>query len=141
MLGEQNKKDVPFIFEDEWKLHKYNDSNDFEKIKEILIENKGILIQGRAGTGKSYVAQEIAKIIGNVAKVAFTNKASLNIKGSTIHKFLKLDKGGNINKQVLNKIKKYIKYIIVDEISLISKYLWMRLVEVKKSKIILIIQQ
>jgi DNA replication protein DnaC len=141
MLGEQNKKDVPFIFEDEWKLHKYNDSNDFEKIKEILIENKGILIQGRAGTGKSYVAQEIAKSIGNVAKVAFTNKASLNIKGSTIHKFLKLDKGGNINKQVLNKIKKYIKYIIVDEISLISKYLWMRLVEVKKSKIILIIQQ
>jgi hypothetical protein len=120
---------------------KYNDSNDFEKIKEILIENKGILIRGRAGTGTFYVAQEIAKSIGNVAKVAFTNKASLNIKGSTIHKFLKLDKGGNINKQVLNKIKKYIKYIIVDEISLISKYLWMRLVEVKKSKIILIIQQ
>jgi SpoVK/Ycf46/Vps4 family AAA+-type ATPase len=103
ILGEQNKKDVKFR---RWKLHKYNDSNDFEKIKEIKIENKGILIQGRAGTGKSYEAQEIAKSIGNVAKVAFTNKAGLNIKGSTIHKFLKLDKEGNIHKQVLNKIKK-----------------------------------
>jgi hypothetical protein len=40
ILGEQNKKDIKFIFEDEWKLHKYNDSYDFEKIKEeITIEN------------------------------------------------------------------------------------------------------
>jgi RecA-family ATPase len=63
MHGEQNKKDVQFIFEDEWRLHKYNDRNDFEKIKEYLIENKGMLIQGRAGTGKSYVAMQKALVM------------------------------------------------------------------------------
>jgi hypothetical protein len=49
-----------------------------------------------------------------------------------MHQFLKLEKQGNINKQVLYKIKIYTKYIIVDEISMISKYQWKRLVEVKK---------
>jgi ATP-dependent exoDNAse (exonuclease V) alpha subunit len=101
-------------------------------MKDIAVNSKGLLIKGRAGTGKSYVAMQIAKCLKGVSKLAFTNKAALNIKGKTIHKFLKIDKEGNISKSLLQMVKDKVKYIIVDEISMINKYLWRRLVELKR---------
>ena len=64
-------------------------------------------------------------------KLAPTNKAALNIKGSTIHRFLKMDEEGNISKKVLDMnhmIKKKFKYMVIDEISMIGKDIWKRLV-------------
>lgn len=120
-----------YKFSCKWQDQKINDSAEFNKIKEVIENNKGILIQGEAGTGKSYVAKKLSELLGNCARIAPTNKAALNIKGQTIHKFLKLNKEKRISPIYLKKIKKNYKYIIVDEISMISKEIWHRLMLLK----------
>jgi hypothetical protein len=86
----------------------------------------GYYYKSAAGNGKSYVAKNVSKVLGNVKKLAPTNKAALNIKGSTVHRFLKMDEEGNISKMVLDSIKKKYKYMVVDEISIINKEIWKR---------------
>lgn len=125
-------KDYKFNIDD-WKDYDIGDSDDWEKIKDIFINEGGLLLQGDAGKGKTYVAKKIASCLDKVVKIAPTNKASLNLKGSTIHKFLNLDINGYISTKRLNTIKKTIDYIIVDEISMITKDLWNKLVFVKQS--------
>ena len=51
--------------------------------------------------------------------LAPTNKAAINIDGSTIHKFLGLDDDGKLNSQMLKKLKQ-LDYVIVDEISMVG---------------------
>ena len=125
-------KDYNFKIND-WKDYNIEDSNDWEKIKDILVNQGGLLLQADAGKGKTYVAKKIASCLDKVRKIAPTNKASLNLKGSTIHKFLNLDIDGNMSTKKLNSIKKTIDYIIVDEISMITKDLWDKLVFVKRA--------
>jgi hypothetical protein len=132
-LGPQEIKPAVFTPEKDWITHPYNDSDQFVEIMKIATELGGVLIQGRAGTGKSYCAKLIASLLKNVSKIAFTNKAALNIKGRTIHKFLRLDKNGKMNRTWLKLLQKSVKYIVVDEISMISKHLWRLLTEVKRS--------
>jgi hypothetical protein len=112
------------------------DSNDYEKILDICCKKGGCLLTGSAGTGKSYVINEISKKL-NCAKITPTNKSALNIRGQTIHKFLKIDKDGIMDKSRLNSIKnKKYDLIIVDEISMINKELWRKLLILKdKTKI------
>jgi ATP-dependent exoDNAse (exonuclease V) alpha subunit len=105
----------------------------FNEMLDIAVKNGGLLIKGRAGTGKTYCGLAIASILKQVSKIAFTNKAALNIKGRTIHKFLKIDKDGKMSKDMIKVYKKSIKYIFVDEISMIAKPLWKLLVEFKKA--------
>jgi hypothetical protein len=60
----------------------------------VLVSKKGLLLQASAGNGKTYTAKMIAKTLEKGVKIlAPTNKAALNIGGSTIHKFLKNDQG------------------------------------------------
>jgi hypothetical protein len=118
---------------DDWKDYNIDDSDDWEKIKDIFINKGGLLLQADAGKGKTYVAKKIASCLDKVKKIAPTNKASLNLKGSTIHKFLNLDIDGNMSTKKLNTIKKTIDYIIIDEISMITKDLWDKLVFVKQA--------
>jgi hypothetical protein len=125
-------KDYNFKIDD-WKDYNIEDSDDWEKIKDILVNQGGLLLQADAGKGKTYVAKKIASSLDKVRKIAPTNKASLNLKGSTIHKFLNMDIEGNISTKKLNTIKKTIDYIIVDEISMITKELWNKLVFVKQA--------
>ena len=73
----------------------------------------------------------IEKII-KVEKIAFTNKASNNIRGKTIHKFLKIDANSKIDREWCKKIKHLYDAIIIDEISMISADLWCKLSLVKK---------
>ena len=79
---------------------------------EVLDKKGGLLLQASAGNGKTYVAKQIAKKLMEkgygVKIIAPTNKAGLNIGGSTIHKFLKIDKEftENIfNSTLFNSIK------------------------------------
>jgi hypothetical protein len=44
----------------------------------------------------------IANTLENVKKIAPTNKTALNLKGSTIHKFLNMDIDGNVSTAKLN---------------------------------------
>jgi ATP-dependent exoDNAse (exonuclease V) alpha subunit len=63
--------------------------------------------------------------------MSFTNKASRNIMGTTIHKLLHITGSGNIPKKTINSLKKY-KYFIIDEIGMISNQLWKYLMLLKK---------
>ena len=117
----------------DWKDYNIQDSDDWEKIMDVLVEKDGLLLQADAGCGKTYVAKKMASILANVKKMAPTNKAALNLKGSTIHKFLNMDIEGNVSTKILNHIKKNVKYIFVDEISMITKELWRRLAFVKRA--------
>ncbi len=65
----------------------------------VMTENGRLQLQADAGNGKSYVAKNISKELPNVKKLAPTNKAALNVKGSTIHRFLKMDEEEKINKR------------------------------------------
>jgi ATP-dependent exoDNAse (exonuclease V) alpha subunit len=98
---------------------------------QILDKKGGLLLQASAGNGKTYVAKQIAKHTrskgGQVKIIAPTNKSSLNIGGSTIHKFLRIDKKGCICSKFLKLVKEAYQYIIIDEISMIGKELWKKI--------------
>ena len=122
---------IEFIADNEWRDYDYNDSDQWEDIMEVLDKKGGLLLQASAGNGKTYVAKQIAKKLmekGHGVKIiAPTNKAGLNIGGSTIHKFLEIKKDGNISPKFLKIIKEKYQYIIIDEISMIGKELWKRI--------------
>ena len=126
-------KEKVYDFNTRWNDYKFIDSDDWEKIMNVMVSKGGLLLQGNAGNGKSYVAKQISQNLTNVKKIAPTNMAALNIRGSTIHKFLKMNKDGLISSKTLDMIKRKFKYIIVDEISMISKEMWRRLCVLKQS--------
>ena len=72
-------------------------------------------------------------VLEQIQKIEPTNKATLNLKGSTIHKFLNMDIEGNVSTKKMNYIKNNVQYIFVDEISMITKELWRRLAFVKQA--------
>jgi len=124
------------IYDMDWKDLKYNDSNDWENIINNFIENGGGLLLGRAGTGKSYVAKEGMKMMTtkNIRHIAtaFTNKATLQLEGKTLHSFLKLSKNTDgLNNKWANIIKRKYDVIIIDEISMIGEELWKPLLQLK----------
>ncbi len=106
-----------------------NDSSDYKQIHQVLRCNKGLMINGSAGTGKSYVIKKISEEVGDeaTARLCFTNKGAINIHGQTIHKFLGLNAEGKNLQGNIEKIKKSIKLIIIDEVSMVSAFLWARL--------------
>jgi adenylate kinase family enzyme len=123
---------LDFTTEKDWWDYNIQDSDNWEKIMTKFVEKGGMLLQGNAGNGKTYVAKNIAKALGRVKILAPTNKAALNIGGSTIHTFLKMTKEGYISPKTVEFVKKDYDYIIVDEISMITKELWKRLCLLKK---------
>lgn len=124
---------VKFIEDNDWIDYNINDSDNWEDIMKVFLDNDGLLLQSSAGNGKSYTAKQIAQVLGNKVKIlAPTNIASLNIGGSTIHKFLQMTEQGHINPKLLKLIKQKYEYIIVDEISMIGKELWKRLCLLKR---------
>lgn len=60
-LGEPKRKQVAeFPNEPEWVVHHVNDSDKWVELMEVARNEGGLLIKGRAGTGKSYCAKMIA---------------------------------------------------------------------------------
>lgn len=123
-----------------WNIHpEITNSNQVDEVYAILRKYKGLCNVSRAGTGKSYNIQQIEKKFkadfpdAFVKKIAFTNKACLNINGTTIHKFLKIDKSGKFKVDWLKQLNSKGILIMIDEISMIGQYLWRRLVELKKA--------
>ena len=119
----------------EWNIIEENNSDEWLNIIDKFYKNKGGMILGRAGTGKSYVAIQGIDYLNkkNIKSqaLAFTNKATIQLKGSTIHKFLCIDKNNKISKKWALEISKSIDIIFVDEISQISGDLWCLLCELK----------
>ena len=128
---------IPTDLIKDWKTNiQLNSSSQFKDIIEYAVNNRGLLIQGRAGTGKSYIISEGVKqgLIENdiECRLAFTNKASRNINGTTIHKALGIDMDGKITDKMLIKYGKK-KIVFIDEIGMITADLWKKLVLLKKT--------
>ena len=100
--------------------------NKIDNLLEHLEKKKSLLINGRAGTGKSWYINKFAEN-HNCIKLAFTNKAANNINGQTLHKFFKLDENNTTN------VRRDIKAdaIIIDEISMIPEFLWQMIISLK----------
>lgn len=119
----------------EWVYVPITSSSQVEEAWQTLSENAGMMIMGRAGTGKTFIAKKLAeRFQGVVCKSAFTNKAALNIGGQTIHKMVKLDSKSKFNlKSLKARVGKAACLFIVDEISMIGPDMWRILCEVKKA--------
>jgi len=111
-------------------------SDDYKKIIQELENGKSLMLNAKAGTGKSYCIDKVNDYFiekgMSVQKIAFTNKASLKIKGQTIHRLLCIDKNGVSNQKQLEKKMKKCGVICIDEISMINKSLWKQLFQLKR---------
>jgi len=131
-------RDVKFNFDDtEW-IDNGNlyDSNFWKDIIKYGIDNGGLMISGRAGTGKSFIPKSafeegIMKLNEDTKTMSFTNKASRGIMGTTIHKLFRITRSGNISPNTLESLKHY-KYFIVDEVGMVPSYLWKILILLKR---------
>lgn len=101
-------------------------------IKLFKEKQKIITIGGFAGTGKSTVINTLVNELNlqnNVAYATFTGKASLVLRNkglpaTTIHKLIYdcfIDDFGVIHTCLKEKLDSYIKLIVIDEISMVSK--------------------
>ncbi|CAF3454536.1 unnamed protein product [Rotaria sp. Silwood1] len=111
-----------------------------------------IVVNGLAGSGKSYVISIIEKMLNEyciaesagvsrarknfgLLKMAHTGKAALNIHGSTIHSALEICPDGSSSPNKLNSFKFHtlrnklngLLLIIIDEISLVSHALFQKI--------------
>ena len=111
------------------KVLKYKTSNEIDEIVEFC-RNNSLLISGRAGTGKTFVAKRLIKEFNIRVKLAFTNKACININGSTIDNFLKLNDEKKICSYWAGNLQA--KYVIVDEISMLNARYWSLLCDLKR---------
>lgn len=133
-----HNRHVEFYHEHPWKQMKYKVSDDYQAIIDEAFKRKGLMLIGRAGTGKTYISKQLIKQleenkIGH-AKLAFTNKASRNLDGQTIHTFLGLNGEDRLtDKSWIKKRGKNLQVVIVDEISMISAILWKHLEEFKRA--------
>lgn len=106
-----------------------------QQIRNPDYEIKRVLVQGKAGTGKSVVIRELCRMLDRVPGdrayqvLAPTGQAAVNVDGTTIHSFLKIPAQGEmrpLNGPALRSIQlafKSIKFIIIDEYSMIGKRL------------------
>lgn len=133
-----------YVFE-ETKYNMINDFNTTDNWKslsnEIIDSEKGILIQGAAGTGKSSLTNTIKNNLltkkdemGNIKYseneiqiLTPTNKSALIIDGKTLDKFVNT----NGVKQAINKKANTTKYIIVDEVSMMKERFYEELINYK----------
>jgi len=125
------------LLDDDWIDYKqFKSSDDWEGIIKIAIEKGGMMVSGRAGTGKSYIIGKgiEAKLLPETAesRLAFTNRAARNIKGTTIHKAMAINADEKTNSKTLLHLKT-IPVFIVDEISMINSNLWNKLMVLKKT--------
>lgn len=132
MLNVNYDRDVNIELKEygEWRdVKDIDDSSDWKKILNVLVSKRGLMINGDAGTGKSYVIKNISKNWTDLkcAKLCFTNKGAININGQTIHKFLAMDKDGMVSSKRIDTIVDEYGLIIIDEVSMVSSYLWKRL--------------
>ena len=127
-MAKYDRTDIVIPESKEWNV--IDDSGDAKLLASKIVELNGCLINGRAGTGKSYLINEIVKLLDNNYKcLAPTNKAANIISGQTIHKFA----GANGKKLSLKYLKNY-NYIIVDEVSMMESDFYKLFLSIKNMR-------
>lgn len=96
---------------------------------------KRVVVQGKAGTGKSVVIREICRMLdGTLGSKSYqvlapTGQAAVNVDGVTIHSFLRIPAQGRMEPlnghglRSLQLLFRDLKFIIIDEYSMIGKKL------------------
>jgi hypothetical protein len=117
---------------------KINDSNQFELIENWVMgyyEEKGgcrvsfepkkqvLMIEGDGGTGKTHIIKKFDEKY-RCLKMAFTNKACINIQGTTYHRGLGLNKRLEISPSKFNTIERDYDIIICEEFSMNTAWIW-----------------
>jgi ATP-dependent DNA helicase PIF1 len=90
----------------------------------LIREGRNVLVQGKAGTGKSTFIKYLKKYLpGNVAFVAPTGLAALHIGGQTIHSFAKLPlkvlKRRDAREMKHRGLYRNLNTLIIDEVSMV----------------------
>jgi ATP-dependent exoDNAse (exonuclease V) alpha subunit len=95
-----------------------------EAVRVIEKSNKHFFVTGKAGTGKSTLVEHLRnKSSKNIAVLAPTGVAAVNVEGQTIHSFFGFKPGiapENVKKTYRNrKLYKNLDTLIIDEISMV----------------------
>jgi len=138
-MKEASERSVPITLAQPliWDKLEWYSSNQAEEIYQAMLKNRGLLVEGRAGTGKTHVGHHVVKRFKEdypdsvIFKVAYTNKAALNIGGETIHKWLHINEEGKIDTKYLKSLTGKMVLIWPDEISMNSSFIWNHLRNVK----------
>jgi hypothetical protein len=113
----------------EFKDYENLDENDADLIETIINSDKGCLILGPAGTGKTYTINKIIEKLNSkdLLRLAPTNKSAILINGTTLDKFTYayLNGGKKSSKY------KFLKYIFVDEVSMVREMFYKVLLSMK----------
>jgi len=130
----QYKRENVYTYEPKhWNIFTDVKDNDFQPLVNQVFElNQSAFITGPAGTGKSELIRQIKTKLDAENKtyicLAPTNLSALNIKGTTIHKFVSklknMDSLYNMNYD----------YIFVDEISMLQEIFYKFLIILKQMK-------
>jgi nucleoside-triphosphatase THEP1 len=102
-------------------------TDEFKNVLKVIEdENSNVFITGKAGTGKStlleYFRNHTSK---NIAVLAPTGVAALNVNGQTIHSFFKFgidittEKAREVKSEALIQILQNLDAIVIDEISMV----------------------
>jgi AAA domain len=113
----------------------YNDveDNDFKPIDDKVIElNESCFVTRPAGTGKSQLIRQIKQELENKGKkyqcLAPTNLEAINIKGTTVHKFVskieKMDSLFNLD----------VDYLFIEEKSILQEIFYKFFIMIKRIK-------
>ena len=119
-----------------------NDSSQIKEIKEILfgyynysknengfssvvhnVDRPVLMIEGDGGTGKTKIIQDLDKEY-KCLKLSFTNKACINIGGTTYHRGLSLNKRLDITPSKFENIQKNYDIIVCEEFSMNTSWIW-----------------
>ena len=139
----QNYATIATIWNDETKKNEpINDSSQIEEIKEILfgsykyIKSKNsfssviyqssdvvLMIEGDGGTGKTKIIRDLDQEY-KCLKMSFTNKACINIEGTTYHRGLSLNKRLDITPSKFANIEKDYDMIVCEEFSMNTSWIW-----------------
>jgi len=113
-----------------WNLMNDPGNNNFKSIVDAILDSgKSFNIEGRAGTGKSFMVNSIIKELKkrniNFKALAPTNKSARIINGETIHKFIAQFKLSHFE---------HFKYIFIDEISMMQELFYKFFIYLKRAK-------
>lgn len=105
---------------------------DKDQVTAEYIKENNLIIDGLAGTGKSTLGRSLTENEDRI-KLAFTNKAALNINGKTFHKFFALNSRSKV-KRDWTQIKGNLKSLMIDEFSMIPYDIWRILLVLKRNR-------